>query len=398
MNKLSRRTVVALFGATSIAGCLGIGSPLSSNSGREPPDGIPVAGCDTPPSWPTATGPAKRTGQTDIAFRAEPRSNELGGTDDRVFGQTWVVASNDHVFWLQDKETTIRRTHTETGNTDTLSLDHASRVSPTLACGRLAVHTYAGVSWVDAETLEVVGTTPTASPHVSALADDRLVYVSGFNDGLQAYGADTGEPEWHLSIDHFVTGLSSAQHTAYVVDASADGGEVLSVDTQTGEVQWQTDVVGESYTNPVVGADVYTFDNDGTVHALDTDNGEQMWELTTEMTSPETTPAYRDGTVYVADDASGTVTALDAETGERHWQTEIPRGDTDGRPTGTLTSPVCTPEFVLIGASPGGLAVLRRDTGERRWQNSTYSFSSNLAVTEDAVYAVATDGIVELKP
>jgi len=69
-----------------------------------------------------------------------------------------------------------------------------------------------------------------------------------------------------------------------------------------------------------------------------------------------------------------------------------------GRSRRTLSSPISTPNSVLVGASPGGIAALARDTGEVRWQNATYAVDSNLAATDDAVYALASDGIFEATP
>lgn len=396
MDTIRRRDALALLGVGSVAGCLGRRSSLSSGPEGEAPGTIPVSDRKTPAVWPTANGSAARTGHADRRLRDGPRFSVVGDAKHRLLGLGWVVATDRHVFWMQQKSTTLRRTRVDTVDTIERSFDRVTRVSPVVAGGFLAVHTNAGVEWLDPTTLEARGTTPTASPHVGILADDRRVYVTGVGGSLHAYGAGTGEHAWRVPVDRLATGLASAGRTVYVVDANADGGVVLAVDRRDGTVVWQSEAVGETYTNPVVGSNLYVSGNDGTVYALDRENGETVWTYQMETRGPIPSPSFREGTVFVSDRATGEVVALDADTGARVWRASVRRLGDERETSGRLSSPVTTPSSVLVGASRGGVTALRRDTGEVSWGLTDVSIDSNLAVTGGAVYAVGSEGLVEI--
>ncbi|MCT9096086.1 PQQ-binding-like beta-propeller repeat protein [Haloarchaeobius sp. HME9146] len=320
------------------------------------------------------------------------------GTLESLYGTGAAVATDEHVFWHQFQDRTIYRTHRSTGHTDALSLNHAARVGPVLGCGRLGVHTNAGLIWVDIDSWEVVGKTPTASPHTGTLMDELLVYIPGIDGGLQSYSVDSGDQRWAVESNRVITGISSSKEAVYLVDANSEGGEVVAIEKSSGNVRWRTDVVGETYTTPVLGTHVFVRDNSGVLHALRKDTGERVWRTQSKTTDPYTVPAYRDETVYVPDEKTGTVTALHATTGEQVWRTQIPTGDERKERATTLSAPLCTPDSVLVGASPGGLVVLSAETGDKRWQDTTDAFDSNLVATGDSIYGLTTDGIVEATP
>jgi outer membrane protein assembly factor BamB len=396
MDTLPRRGLLALLGAGTLSGCLGETAPFGDETSI--PNTLPLDGCDDPTAWPTFQGTPQRAGHSEVSLRTEPTLIEHGGAPESLSGTGLTVATDEYVCWHQERGTTVYRTDRSTGRTASLQLDRAARVSPVTACGLLGVHTNAGLTWIDIDGWEVVERTSTASPHAGTLVDETLAYVPALGGGLQSYSTETGEREWSVETDRLVTGLSSTPETAVVVDSNSEGGAVVAVEKSTGEQRWRTDVVGETYTHPVVGSEIFVRDNDGTLHALDKESGDRLWTAESDTTGLYTVPAVREGTVFLPDEPSGSVTALATETGERLWRTQIPTGDGRDDPSATLTAPVCTPDSVVVGASPGGLIALNRETGAVRWQNTSHSFGSSLVAVGDSLYGLVTSGVVEAAP
>lgn len=391
MKEMKRRETLGLLGASFVSGCL---DTLQSDP-YSAPDSVSLGQCGGLPEWSTFQGSPRRTGQADIAMSDEPEVVNHARATDSLYGTSMVVCTEEYVCWHQEQGRTIYRTHTSTGRTDSFSLESAVRVGPVLGCSRLGVHTNSGVKWIDIDEWEVVSETPTASPHTGTLIDRSLAYIPEIGGGLQAYSIKSGKQQWFVEAKRLITGLSSSRDAMFVVDSNSSGGRIMAVEKTNGEIRWQNDAIGETYSNPVVGSHILVRDDAGTLHALSKDIGEVRWSIKSNATGPYPIPAYRDGAVYLPDGAAGTLVAIDSETGEQLWRTQLTT-ENDGDDTSvTLSSPICTVDSVLVGASPGGLVAFDRETGEKRWQNATYSLKSNLAVTNDSVYALGTNGVVE---
>jgi outer membrane protein assembly factor BamB len=185
--------------------------------------------------------------------------------------------------------------------------------------------------------------------------------------------------------------------------------------------RWSIDfgVVG----TPVVAEGrVFFADSDGTVYALDADEGNRLWEFGTDGTV-ESPVSYADGVVYVTAD---TVTyALEAEGGTERW-THRGTGATDsaavadgdvyvaksssvyalGFHTGTVlweyqasgvvsATPALSGGNLYVADESGTVQSLDAEDGSIRWKKgAASSVESAPAVTRDAVYVVGTYGRV----
>lgn len=390
---MNRRRAIGILGVGFTAGCLSIVDSVTSSSDRySVPGSVPLNTCKGVSGWSTFQGSPRRIGNINLTLEKEPTVIDQPSKGTALGRTGMVVCTEEYIFWHQKQATTVYRTHTSTGRTDSLSLDSAIRVDSGLACSYLIVHTNSGVAWIDIDTWDVVSKTPTASPHTGTLVDESFAYIPGIEGGLQAYSIESGESEWFVEVQRLVTGLSSSRECLFVVDSSDRAGSLRAIEKETGETRWESELVGETYSSPVVGSRVFLRDNTGTLHALNKENGEIEWSIGFSTTDPFLVPASSDGIVYYPDGSTGTVTALDSETGERRWRSRIPTGDASST---TLSSPICTEESVLVGASPGGLVALTKDTGEKKWQVTTYPIESNLAATTDSIYALTSSGILE---
>lgn len=169
---------------------------------------------------------------------------------------------------------------------------------------------------------------------------------------------------------------ASTRNTAYVPTGHVPTGPV--------DLAWQfeTDALVEG--GPVVAHDrVYGTARDGTLYALDAEDGTETWSVDI-GSNCFTTPAICHRTA-VATTAGGTVHAFDAETGQPRWSY-----DTDTDRPGT---PVVG-RRVLV-ASDGDLHVLDRRNGDVHAQWTLPGVVAGTPALADGVATVATaDGTV----
>lgn len=104
-------------------------------------------------------------------------------------------------------------------------------------------------------------------------------------------------------------------------------------------------------------------DQDGALHAVDAESGDQIWEFD-ETREVYSSPTVVDGTVYVGD-WSGTLYAVDAASGEEIWAEDLSAGK-DGRFGGVLVSPTIVDDTVY--AMGGRLYALDAETGRQEWE------------------------------
>ena len=88
-----------------------------------------------------------------------------------------------------------------------------------------------------------------------------------------------------------------------VVYAPTDGGRIMGVDQETGEILWEKQLPGPTWSSPVIVDDVWIQgDCDGTVHGFDVSDPRvdppELWTVDLEG-CVESTPAMFDGRLYV---------------------------------------------------------------------------------------------------
>ncbi|WP_167879963.1 PQQ-binding-like beta-propeller repeat protein [Halorhabdus rudnickae] len=212
--------------------------------------------------------------------------------------------------------------------------------------------------------------------------------------GLQAI--DSGaELLWTYSNDRLVTGIASTEKTVYAIESNAQGGQLIGLDAETGDVRWQTDRIGETYADPVVGRHVYVTSARGDIFAIDRNDGDVLWtHQTGTRDSRFTVPAVGDGELFISDEGSGSVRAVRELNGETLWETTIYRDSSRQKPTGTLFAPTLTEENVFVSAGPAGLVALGRDNGQRRYQNAEKTVVSPLAMSQETIYAATPSGLM----
>jgi outer membrane protein assembly factor BamB len=155
------------------------------------------------------------------------------------------------------------------------------------------------------------------------------------------------------------------------------------------------------FSSPIVSDGVvYVASNDGTLSALNIQNGDRLWQRTTKSAF-FSTPIVQGSTVYAAT-VDGTFYAIDTPSGAVRWQQEIsPQG------AKIWSSPIVAGGLVIFGTAsqlsedpklPGQLVALDATTGKIRWRDYIEPGGapgggvwSSPAVEGDTVYVATGD-------
>jgi outer membrane protein assembly factor BamB len=129
-------------------------------------------------------------------------------------------------------------------------------------------------------------------------------------------------------------------------------GDLLALDTETGQERWRARLPSFSNASPaVIDGAVYIGDLSGMMSCFDAASGTLRWQTLAGTYISLSSPGVVDGRVYVM--AAGVVVALDAADGDLSWQLTIGPGSDD-----VDASPVVTGGLVIIGGGDGNLYAL----------------------------------------
>jgi outer membrane protein assembly factor BamB len=179
---------------------------------------------------------------------------------------------------------------------------------------------------------------------------------------LYAVDAATGEPAWTANIPG-----STAPVVADGVLYVAGEGTVYALDPATGDEAWAEEVADDVIDTPpaVVDDIVYVGSRNGSVSALDAEDGDLLW--TASVDGQVGYLAVADGVVFAVDvvyrtgeDPRHALHALDAEDGDELWDFSPDDGD--------FRAPVAADGLVFgFGLTGGLLYALDAEDGDPRW-------------------------------
>lgn len=149
---------------------------------------------------------------------------------------------------------------------------------------------------------------------VPAVADGTVFFPT--SQGMYALDAATGDQQWTGTTSDFPPVVGDG--SVYVVQ----GENVAALDQATGEEQWRTDAEYDIRSTPTVAdGRVFVRRYEGKVHAIDAEDGTELWEA--EPGEASYTPLVAAGdTLYVptGTDTYQQLVALDAASGEVRWR------------------------------------------------------------------------------
>lgn len=236
--------------------------------------------------------------------------------------------------------------------------------------------------------------------------ENNTVYVGTLSGSMYAVNSSSGEMRWGLETGHpiFSSPVVSENsvyfgNRGYNTSVSSPETEyfLYNINADNGTLRWKKETGQGMFGSPAVdNGTLYVGDQNGTVYAVDSTDGEVKWQFrisenrVSERGSREefkfvSSLTVSNGTVYVP--SYRTVYAIDAGTGEERWNTTI---------TGLVTSsPAVAGGSVYIGDYVGNFHAIEVGMGEVRWTNSvseTYISQSSPFVVDGTVVFGGVDG------
>lgn len=192
------------------------------------------------------------------------------------------------------------------------------------------------------------------------ITDGETLYLASMDHNMYALPIGSKNPKWVQSLNGAMVSppALSPEGVLYVGTFAS---EVAAIDSQSGEILWDTPTNNWVWASPVYYQGlVYAADMDGMVYTFDAVTGEETQAPFDAKSRITGSPLIYEGTIYIATEA-GEVFTLDT-TGKRGWTETI-----EGR---LLSSPVAAGDLILFGVVDGGSGevVIALDVnGNQQW-------------------------------
>lgn len=234
------------------------------------------------------------------------------------------------------------------------------------------------------------------------VAANGMVFALDVSSRLSAFAADTGKSLWSTDLaseaeeddGHIPGGIAFYKGRVFVTTGF---GDVIAVDSTTGQEVWREYVRGPMRSAPTVrNGRVYALTIDSRLIALNADTGENLWTHSglDEVASllGGGSPAVDNGLVIVPY-ASGELVALTADTGQMVWSdslTTIRRTDSVSTLSHIRGNPVIDRGRVFAVSHAGIMASFDLKTGQRIWDRELGGIG-NPWVAGNYIYTLTTD-------
>lgn len=260
---------------------------------------------------------------------------------------------------------------------------------------------YAGRSAPENPTFNHRAATPLVQPGV--------VYAGSSDGGIYAIESARGGKLWRHEAGAPVFSGIELRDEDTLMFGTMDGSAVL-LDRRSRAEILRVKTGGGVVTTPVIAAHrLIVGSRDYQLHAFNLADGSPAWRFSYWFSWIESTPALRDGLLYVGGSDYARVTAIDPATGRARWGTIV-----GGMDWGT---PLVTERFVFTGTvnqnlsgtlidHAAGLVKLDRATGTVIWrlvlpkaaEGGFAGYAGSLALAGDKVIAAGFDGWLTAYP
>lgn len=229
--------------------------------------------------------------------------------------------------------------------------------------------------------------------------DGLTLYAADANGRVISMDRDTGKVNWQVKLKEPLSGAVGAGGGRVMLGTL--NGAVITLDENDGSELWRAQVSSEVLAPPQTNGDIVVVQSqDDKLVALDISTGEQRWMyesslpvLTVRGHSTPVVSLYR---VY-AGLASGRVVALDASNGIPLWEQRVaqPQGRSELERMVDIDGHLLLDDQTLYAATyQGNLVALDADSGNIRWQRPASSHGGPGAGF-GSVYLSRADGAVE---
>lgn len=256
------------------------------------------------------------------------------------------------------------------------------------------------VAWrVPLGTQEYFGSDPVERAGVALSSDGRTLIAAVAAGDLVAIDTTTGEVQWQLDLGTEPFASAPSVHGEHVFVGAPDG-TFRAYHAGSGGLEWSTDLGRVFNAAPAVDDELVVIATaDGGLIALSRDDGRQQWEHTRRSPAQLSiaggpTPRLWGDTILVGF-PDGVVGAYDRE-GTELWLTNIASGE--DRLTDVDTTPLVADDGVYAASFSGGLHRLDRETGDIVWRTEITGATSPVAVGDALVTTTASGSVFWIDP
>nr|WP_086941236.1 outer membrane protein assembly factor BamB [Thaumasiovibrio occultus] len=225
------------------------------------------------------------------------------------------------------------------------------------------------------------------------------VFVADRDGTVKALSPETGKVIWQVELgDDKPARLSGGITTGFNrVIIGSENAELVSLDQETGELQWRVTTQGEILSNPLLDdGKVVVHTNRGVLEAFDVNSGEALWQFSGDVPNltlrGDSSPISAGGAVFWGM-ASGRLGAAALENGQLLWQQPIatPRGATEiDRLVDVDSTPVIYgPRLFTVGFN-GELVSIDLQSGQAAWRRP-YSSAKDIAIEGQYLYLITAE-------
>ncbi len=229
------------------------------------------------------------------------------------------------------------------------------------------------------------------------VAENKIFFMDA-RTNIIAYNIEKNKTEWKYSAtkinedDHNIGG-GIAIHKERVI-ANTPYGEVISLNINSGKVDWITDVISPIRSAPTIYNDkVMSLTLDNKLIVLDIKNGKIVWQhegVENNTTIVSTPKVAVDDNIIIVPYSNGEFFGLNYSNGFILWKDsliDLEESDTSNTFTDIDASPVILDNVVIITSAIGKLVALNKKNGKRIWTRDISSTQTPV-VNGNSIFAV----------
>lgn len=183
--------------------------------------------------------------------------------------------------------------------------------------------------------------------HSTAVTEGPYVYVGSYRGTVYKLDRKTGQPIWSRIVGHTIgaSPMIVGRQLIIAVETMEPNGYLVSLDTQTCELLWQTELLGEqAHSSPVYDAAlnyVILGVNNSTIQAFDASTGHKVWQ--TAAKGPIKSTGWKSESSTLMTSWGNDLFKIDNRSGEIQW-----RANLNGR---SQVSPAFSKKYGVVLAS-----------------------------------------------
>jgi len=210
-------------------------------------------------------------------------------------------------------------------------------------------------------------------------------------DGTIFWARNLGVPDNHYGHS---SSLLTWDNRLFIQYDSNRGGRILSLDTSTGEIQWDTRRnTGISWASPILAKieDKYQLilSSAPNVAAYDPETGKELWSYECMMGEVGPSPAFGEGLVFAVNEYARLIAIKPGAEPSVAWE--------DDEYLPEVASPVVSEGLLFVGTSYGVLACYDAATGAKQWEEEmNHGFYSSPMIVDGKLYAMDMGGVMHI--